>query len=179
MFHARLGGTKTILKLDAERPVPRNHTPRTTGDHSGPTESDWASTDCLLRTSSNDPSRRGGQRKSARERGLYRLQRCRVGARAFFCTGIAKNMLSGSTPFGAPTAGIASSRRDLTIRRSAAWIADVGESGKARGRGVCSEFNGAGLARGRCCAPELRKTGFPRRRHSVARQHGLPLLDEI
>ena len=113
-----------LKKLDAERPVPRNHTPRTTGDHSGPTESDWDSTDCFLRTSSNGPSRRGGKRKSARERGLYRLPQCRVGARALFCTGIAKNLFSESTPFGGPTAGIASSRRDLTIRRAAAWIAE-------------------------------------------------------
>ena len=77
-------------QLDAERPVPRNHTPRTTGDHSGPTESDWDSTDCFPRTSSNEPSRRGGKRKSARERRLFRVPRGRVGARALFCTGIAE-----------------------------------------------------------------------------------------
>ena len=56
---------------------------------------------------------------------------------------------------------------------------DVGESGKARGRGVCSDFHSAGLARGRCFARELRRTGFPSRRHSVVRQQGALLLDEI
>ena len=112
----------TAWKLDAERPVPRNHTPRTTGDHSGPTESDWDSTDCLLRTSSNGPSRRGGKRKSTRERRLFRLPRGRVGARALFCTGIAKNLFSESTPFGGPTAGMSSSRRDLTIHVEATYL---------------------------------------------------------
>ena len=108
----------------------------------------WSdSRDRFFSTRSNDPAvcgvdrGRGGKRKSARERGLYRLQQCRVGARALFCTGIAKNRLSASTPFDGPTARIASPRRDLTIRRAAAWIADVGESGKARGRGICTDFH--------------------------------------
>ena len=88
------------------------------------------STDCLSSTRSNDPSGRGvdrgrvGKRKSARERRLFRVPRGRVCARALLCTGIAKNRFSASTPFGGPTARIASSRRDLTIRRAAAWIAE-------------------------------------------------------
>ena len=88
------------------------------------------STDCFSSTRSNDPAGRGvdrgrgGKRKSARERGLYRVPQCRVGARALFSTGIAKNTFSASKPFGGPTARIGSPRRDLTIRRAAAWIAE-------------------------------------------------------
>ena len=87
-------------------------------------------TDCLFSTRSSDPSGRGVDR-----RGLSTIMHARTAVSDFHGAGFAgrscrvfgdmcRNWVFHPAPFSGPTTRIASSRRDLTIHRAAAWIAE-------------------------------------------------------